>query len=108
MNSVHLCAGYFDVTAVKFGIEITVSNSAHGTYNIMVTASDGNTRTEQLSHNGNESVVPITNLKPCTVYTPIVTFTGNGTRTKCDNKGNKTIRTEKMGECKDKHHSPQT
>lgn len=93
-----MCAGYYSVTPVKFGLSVTLSDSAHGSYNITVTASSGKTRNEQLSHNKNESVVNVTNLEPCTEYTTTVTFTSNGSDTNCKAKGSETIRTEEMGE----------
>lgn len=92
----HLCAGSYTVTAVKFGIEITVSGPDFGSYNISVTASSGDTLSHV--HNENKSVVPILNLKPCTEYTATVSFINNGSTTDCEST-NKTVSTGKMGKC---------
>lgn len=100
MNSVHLCAGIHNVTAVKFGLDITIlHNSGAGTYEITLKTSSGDTLSYK--RDGNESVVPIRNLKPCTEYTTNVSFIDNGSGAPCWQIGD-TIRTNGMGECKSK------
>lgn len=102
MNSVHLCAGSYNVTAVKFGFNITLYNSGSGTYNILVETTSGDSRIGPLTHvhSGDESVVQISNLKPCTQYKTNVSFIGNGFGGSCEQMN--TIRTNGMGECKSK------
>lgn len=101
MNSVHLCAGHYNVTAVKFGFKITLYNSGSGTYNISVETTSGDSRIGPLTHehSGDESVVQIPNLKPCTEYKTNVSFIGNGAPCR---QMDDTIRTNGMGECKSK------
>lgn len=102
MNSVHLCAGFYNVTAVKFGFNISLYNSGNGTYNILVETTSGDSRIGPLTHehSGDESVVQISNLKPCTEYTTIVSFIGNGSGAPCLQKVD--TQTSGMGECKSK------
>lgn len=102
MNSVHLCAGSYSVTAVKFGFSITLYNSGNGTYTISVETTSGDTRIDTLTHehSGNKSVVQISNLKPCTEYKTNVFFNGNGSGAPCQQIGD--TWTSGMGECKSK------
>lgn len=99
MNSVHLCAGYHNVTAVKFGINVTMFNSANGTYNITVKASSGKTPTIQLKHDETKNFVTFANLKPCTEYTTTVIFISHDSKPDCVTE-DKSVWTGEMGECK--------
>lgn len=107
MNSVHLCAGTYNVTAVKLGLDITMlRNSGAGPYNITLRTSSGDTLS--ITSDVNESLVSIRNLKPCTEYTTYVYFIGNGSGAPCQQTGD-AIRTNGMGECTSKTpHTTQT
>lgn len=98
MNSVRLCAGSYNVSAVQFGIDVTVSGPSDGSYDIVVNASSENTGIKPLTYNHNESnsVAHIHHLKPFTEYT-ITVYMRSDSKTACESK-DKTVWTTEMGE----------
>lgn len=93
-----MSAGFFNATAVKFGINVTVYNSDYGSYNIEVMSSSGAVQLVPLSHepNATTSVKHIRHLEPCTKYTATVSFNNNGSTTGCESENN-TVLTGKLG-----------
>ncbi|XP_036067634.1 receptor-type tyrosine-protein phosphatase C-like [Oryzias melastigma] len=85
MNIITTSPGSYNVTMIKFGLQIEMNDTIFKEYNISV--NDGNNFKNQSCDQS--STCNITGLKPCTDYTVIVNALWNDAEISCQNSENK-------------------